>query len=570
MLKALQDIRIKPIGCVKAGVYAIILAFVYQTALKQLLFHEWYNEDYSHCILMPFVILYLIWEKRKELNEIPSRPAWTGLVPFLIGIMLFWLGELGGEYFTLYVSLWLVIIGLLWMHLGREKIKVMWFTLIIGLTMFPFPAFINSRISLQLQLISSKLGVWMVHLYGMPAYREGNVIDLGFTQLQVVEACSGLRYLIPIMVLSLLLAYFFKAHIWKRIVLFLSSIPVAIVMNSLRIALTGILYSVWGAKVAEGFFHGFSGWLIFIFALAVLLVEMWVLSWLWPRKKAEGRGKMEDGSGERGAEQQTEIQKEQKQGTEGELAADGKAEGRWKREDGSGDIEEEKADDSRRNASPAARKVLQAQFVVAIVMLVATLAVSKTVEFREKIPIAKQFNQFPTEIGEWKGTRQTMEQQYLNALFFSDYIIADYRNSQGKEVSFYVAYYDSQRKGESIHSPESCLPGSGWVFRQSGTTNIALASSNPGSISVNRAFMEKPGVKELVYFWFPMRGRVLTKLWEVKVANFWDALTKQRTDGALVRVITPVYRNEEMSEAEERLSGFTRDVVPILDQFIPK
>ena len=203
-------------------------------------------------------------------------------------------------------------------------------------------------------------------------------------------------------------------------------------------------------------------------------------------------------------------------------------------------------------------------------LLVATLAVSKTVEFREKIPIARPFNQFPTEIGEWTGTRQTMEQQYLNVLFFSDYIIADYRNSQGKQVDFYVAYYDSQRKGESIHSPETCLPGSGWIFRQSGTTTIALAGNNPRGITVNRAFMEKPGVKELVYFWFPMRGRVLTKLYEVKLANFWDAMTKQRTDGALVRVITPVYKNESMGEAEERLAGFTRELVPILDQFIPK
>ena len=191
-------------------------------------------------------------------------------------------------------------------------------------------------------------------------------------------------------------------------------------------------------------------------------------------------------------------------------------------------------------------------------------------EFREKIPIARPFNQFPTEIGEWTGTRQIMEQQFLNVLFFSDYIIADYRNSQGKQVDFYVAYYDSQRKGESIHSPETCLPGSGWIFRQSGTATIALAGNNPRSITVNRAFMEKSGVRELVYFWFPMRGRVLTKLYEVKVANFWDAMTRQRTDGALVRVITPVYKNESMGEAEERLAGFTRELVPILDQFIPK
>jgi len=552
MVKALQDIRIKPMAWIKAGIYAVILAFVYQTALNQLIFHDWHREDYTHCMLIPFVIIYLIWEKKKELSETPSLPSWKGLVPFLIGVILFWMGELGGEYFTLYISLWLVIVGLLWMHLGWRTIQTIWFALIIGLTMFPFPNFISTRISLQLQLISSKLGLWMVHLSGMSGYREGNVIDLGFTQLQVVEACSGLRYLIPIMVLALLLAYFFRAHMWKKIVLFVSSVPVAVIMNSLRIALTGILYSVWGAKVAEGFFHSFSGWMIFIFALAVLLIEMFILSKVMPGNGSRGKGKgseEEEGNGSR-----FKVQGSRKSNAEGE-DADKRTRG-------------ETTTHSRILAF--ARNRGNTAFVVAIIVLVLTLALSRAVEFREKIPIAKSFNQFPTEIGEWKGTRQTMEQQYLNALFFSDYIIADYRNSQGKEVSFYVAYYDSQRKGEAIHSPETCLPGSGWIFRQSGTTHIALGGNNQRSIPVNRAFMEKPGVKELVYFWFPMRGRVLTKLSEVKIANFWDSLTKQRTDGALVRVITPVYKNEEMAEAEARLAGFTKEVVPILDQFIPK
>jgi len=539
MLKAIQDIRISPMGWIKAGIYAIILAFVYYSALEWLVTHDWYRDDYTHCFLIPFVVIYLIWEKRQELSAYPALPSWTGLVPFLIGVSLFWLGELSGEYFTLYISLWFVIIGLLWMHLGWQKIKTMWFALAMMLAMFPFPGFINTRLSLQLQLISSKLGVWMVHLYGMPAYREGNVIDLGFTQLQVVEACSGLRYLIPIMVLSLLLAYFFKAHIWKRILLIISSIPLAIVVNSLRIALTGILYSVWGAKVAEGFFHGFSGWLIFLLALAILLVEMWILSWIPPRKNPEGRWEREDGSN--------------------------KAESGEQMEAATAEVSNSKL---RTQNSKLPR--FQPIFIVAILILGGTLAVSKTVEFREKIPIAKSFNQFPTEIGEWTGKRQVMEQQFLDRLYFSDYIITDYRNSQGKEVNFYVAYYDSQRKGESIHSPETCLPGAGWIFKESKPTTIALASNNPGSITVNRAFMEKPGARELVYFWFPMRGRVLTTLYGVKIANFWDAMTRQRTDGALVRVITPVYEKETIEEAEARLAGFTREVVPILDEFIPK
>ena len=277
MIKAIEDIRIKPVSWLKAAAYACVLALVYYSTFVRLVTYDWAKEDYSHCMLVPFVVLYLLWEKRREIAATPSRPSWTGFVPFGIGVLLFCLGELAGEYFTLYMSFWLAVVGLLWLHLGWEKIKTMWFALVMMLAMFPFPNFINTRITFQLRLISSKLGVWMLHLYGMSAYREGNVIDLGFTQLQVVDACSGLRYVMPLMVLSLLLAYWFKAHWWKRVVLFLSSIPLAIFVNSFRIAATGVLYSMFGAQVAEGFFHGFSGWLIFMFAIPCLLLEMWVL-----------------------------------------------------------------------------------------------------------------------------------------------------------------------------------------------------------------------------------------------------------------------------------------------------
>jgi exosortase D (VPLPA-CTERM-specific) len=271
----------------RIAVYGGLITAVYWTTLQQMILHDWAKEDYSHCYLIPFVVLYLVWEKRRELASVPSIPSWSGLIPFGLGIGLFWLGELGGEFFTLYLSLWFVIVGLSWLHLGRAKIKTLWFPLVMMLTMFPFPNFINVRLSFYLKLISSQLGVWMLHLYGMSAYREGNIIDLGFTQLQVVDACSGLRYLFPLMVLALILAHWFKESFWKRAVLFLSSIPIAILVNSFRIALTGVLYSFWGAVVAEDFFHGFSGWLIFIFTLGVLVAEMWVLKRIGPRKKRE-------------------------------------------------------------------------------------------------------------------------------------------------------------------------------------------------------------------------------------------------------------------------------------------
>jgi exosortase D (VPLPA-CTERM-specific) len=529
MLKILQEMKIKPVNWLKGAIYAVLIGLVYYSALSYMIIHDWAKEDYSHCMLVPFIVLYLLWEKRREIVVTSSEASWTGCVPFGIGVFFFWLGDLAGEYFTLYISFWLVVVGLLWLHLGWGKIKAMWFALIMMLAMFPFPGFINTRITLQLRLISSKLGVWMLHLYGMSAYREGNVIDLGFTQLQVVDACSGLRYVMPLMVLSLLLAYWFKAHWWKRTVLFLSSIPLAIFVNSFRIAATGVLYSIFGSEVAEGFFHGFSGWLIFMFAIPFLLFEMWVLRRLPPREK-EGRGRRE-----------------------GETI------------DGSGKIED------GRNGEKAGylKQLMQPMFIVAAAVLLLTFGLSQGIDFRQKVPISKPFSQFPMQIGEWKGAREDMEQQYLDVLKFSDYIMVDYTDRAGKTVDFYVAYYQDQQKGESIHSPETCLPSSGWEFQEAGATQVSLDDGR-SPLPVNRSFMDKAGEKELVYYWFPMRGRVLTKLYQLKIYTFWDSLVRQRTDGALVRVITPVYKGEELAEADKRLQGFVRQVIPALDEYIPK
>ena len=171
--------NIEPSSWLKGLLYGLLIALIYRTTLQWLILRDWPREDYSYACLIPLVVLYLLWEKRSELISTPSTPSWMGLFPLGVGLVLFWLGELGGEFFAQYISLWLVIVGVCWMHLGWRKLKTVGFAFIMMLAMFPFPYFINAKISLTLKLLSSQLGVWMLHLYGMSAYREGNVIDLG-------------------------------------------------------------------------------------------------------------------------------------------------------------------------------------------------------------------------------------------------------------------------------------------------------------------------------------------------------------------------------------------------------
>jgi exosortase D (VPLPA-CTERM-specific) len=520
------------------AIYGFLLAIIYFPSYDWLIRVDWPREDYNYCYLIPFVLLYLIWEKRSQwLNE-ASMPSWGGLFVLLPGLLLFWFGDLAGEFFTLYISSWLVIVGLLWLHVGWKKIKIMAFPLFVSLFLFPLPNFINTKLTFNLKLISSEIGIKLIQLLGMSAYREGNIIDLGFTQLQVVDACSGLRYLIPLFLMGVLVAYFYRAALWKKLIIVFSTIPLSIITNSLRIALTAILYPFLGPAAAEGFFHDFSGWAIFMVSLAAILTEIWILGKIMPRPdegfmKKKGTAEIRDGVNSENLEKH-------------DLALETKN---------------------------ARAFFTQPQFIIAVAILAATLAatlaVHSIVDFREKVPIRRPISQFPLVIGGWEGKRQFLAQEFIDVLQFSDYTSIDYLKQDSLPVSMYVAYYESQRKGRSIHSPETCLPSSGWIFQQAGTRTIPLSGQNPSSITVMRAIMEKSGTRQLIYFWFNQRGRILTNPYQMKFYNVWDALVLKRTDGALIRVISPVASVEKIEDTEKRLQSFMRDIMPLLNEYIP-
>lgn len=522
---------LRPESLFKIAIYVALIWALYHSML-QLMFGQWSREDYNYGYLMPIIIAYLLWDKRHHLATVSAKSSWLGLIPLGIGFLLYWVGELGGEYLTLFLSLWFVVVAICWLHFGWQRLKHLFFIFLISLMMFPLPSFFHNRLTLELKLISSRIGVAMMQAMSMTAYREGNVIDLGFTQLQVVDACSGLRYVFPLIILGLLVAYFSKMTLWKKVLLVVSTIPISVFVNSIRIASVGFLYQFFGAAAAEGFFHDFSGWFIFMTSLGILLLEMAILRFIGSSKRNIKSTKQPQDPANTGGTEKDQIE------TSGDKG--------WK-------------------------SLLQPpQFVAAMVLLGAMLVLSQGIEFREKVPISKPLESFPTKIGSWQGDSQLMEQKFIDGLDLSDYTIIDYRNNIGRMVNFYVAYYESQQKGESIHSPETCLPGSGWAFKKAGEMTLPLAAPNGLPMRVNRAFMEKGDLRQLSYFWFPQRDRVLTNAYELKIYNFWDALTRQRTDGALVRLVTPVYSGEAVEDADARLLSFTRDIVPVLNEFLPK
>ena len=509
--------------------YCLVIPVLYFSPLSYFL-GRWNNEDLTYCYLVPPIVLYLIWEQRRPLAALPSAPSWQGLPVVAFGIACYWLGELGGEYTLLFISLWLVLAGLLWLQLGWRKLKIIAFPVLFSLAMVPPPNLIAGNLSFKLKLLSSWLGVELLQLLGMTAYREGNLIDLGFTQLQVVDACSGLRYLIPLLVLGVLIAFHSRLSFRKRLLLVASAIPLSIVTNSLRIASVGLLYPVLGASATEGLFHDVTGWLIFMISLALLLLEFRVLARFSPEKPPRPGDAHDPG---------------QAAASRARSDAAGKAPGK--------DI-------------PG---IAEARFALALLMLGGTIVLSHGVEFRERVPLRRALAEFPLALDQWQGVRVPLEPQVLGALKLSDYLLIDYRNRRGETINFYLAYNDSQRKGEATHSPASCLPGSGWLFKESGEIELPVRQADGSAMRVCRCYLEKSGSRMLTYYWFPQRGRVLTSLFQIKYYNFWDALTRHRTDGALVRVITPMRDLEKPETAEKRLREVVALLVPRLAEFLP-
>jgi exosortase D (VPLPA-CTERM-specific) len=256
--------------------YTVIIAVLYHDTARWL-FSAWSQKDFGYGYLIPFVLFYLVWEKRKALSEKESKTTWKGILLLPFGILLFLIGKLASEPLVLCVSCWMILVSLLWMHLGWEKLKVIAFPVLFSLTMFPPPSFIVQSVSSKLKVISSLLAVHVMRVFGMSVYREGNIIDLGFTQLKVVDACSGVQYLLVLVVLCILLAYLYKSSWWKRLLLVFSAIPVSVISNGFRIALIGMICHFWGPVVVKGFSHDFLGLIVFMFCVGIMILEMLLL-----------------------------------------------------------------------------------------------------------------------------------------------------------------------------------------------------------------------------------------------------------------------------------------------------
>lgn len=527
----------------------VSLGYLYFESLV-FLFNHWIgSDDYSHGMFVPLISLFLIWQSRHRIAAAGIAGSWWGMAIVFAGLLLYLVGELATLYVLQHLSLWIVLVGLVIGAIGLKASRTIIFPLGYLLTSIPLPTFLYAGLSSRLQLWSSALGVGCLQLVGVTAFREGNVIDLGPVQLQVVEACSGIRYLLPLTSLALLCAYLFKDRMWKRIVLVLSSIPISILVNGFRIGMIGVLVEWYGEGASEGFAHLFEGWVLFMASLGLLILEMWFLARI-------------------GSNGQTVSLQDRFTWSADTLEAEGL-----------------RPEATASNLQPSAPRPLhpfnlQPQtstslglgpaYLFSVALLIPVALGSSFFGQRIEVPPDRAlFVDFPMHVEGWTGTSLSLEQQYIDALRFDDYVLAEYRHEGSQPVTFYSAYYRSQRKGQSAHSPQSCLPGGGWEISSLKSVDFAPVSGMTHQLHANRAVIEKGHQKQIVLYWFKQRERILTSEYLVKFYLFWDALLRARTDGALIRIASLVGPGETEDSVDQRMRQFVSAMQPELNRYVP-
>ena len=515
---SLQPIEFPRTGATRAWILGFIAALLAAVAFHEALFElvrRWTTqEEYSHGFLIPLVTAWLLWTRRDALLASLGQPAWTGAALILLAMVIHVVGQLSAIFILSQLAFIIALLGIILAVGGTSLLRTTFVPVIFLIFAIPLPYFIDANLSLQLQLISSQLGVFFIRLFQIPVYLDGNLIDLGTYKLQVVDACSGLRYLFPLLSLSFLAAYLFHAPVWQRAFVLFSSIPVTIAMNGFRIGMVGVTVDRWGPRMADGVLHFFEGWIIFIASAFLLTAEVFLLA------RISGRGF----------------------------------------------FEAFRVPTDAVRLSPKARPEPTSgmPLYACLLLICATMLTGVLISNRpEIVPERSRFVTFPATVGEWRGHASLLEPQIEYGLALEDYILSDYSKSDGKVVNLYVAYYASQRTGESPHSPLVCIPGDGWSITKLERTSYGAEQP------LNRAIIERNGSKQLVYYWYEERGRWIASEYWSKWYLLSDAITKNRSDGALVRLITPVLPGELERDADNRLQSFMRDLLPGLSGYLP-
>lgn len=266
---------------------ALPLLWLYYPTLTHLVVQWWNDPNFSHGFFVPLFSAFVVWQERSRLIGLTPQPSWWGLLFFGFGMCLLVLGELGADIFLPRVSFLIVLASLVVLFYGWSFFRALLFPWAFLFLMIPPPTILLNHITFPLQLLTSKVASTIMPWMGVPVLREGNVIVLAAMRLEVAEACSGIRSLMSLATLAVIYGYLMERRIAVRVLLALASVPIAVGANSLRIVGTGLLVTYWDPEKAEGFFHEFQGWLVFVASLVMLYLLHRIIRFFWHNEVTE-------------------------------------------------------------------------------------------------------------------------------------------------------------------------------------------------------------------------------------------------------------------------------------------
>ncbi|WP_417250405.1 VPLPA-CTERM-specific exosortase XrtD [Celeribacter sp.] len=512
----------------RAGLLWLVLAVVgaalfFRDGVEALVV-AWATPEYSHGPLIPVLSALLL------LRQLKTEPILMGPVnrvqgvAVLVAALLFGaLGKLAQIPDVVAYATILWVGAMLLISFGWAQGKAFWPAVVHLVYMLPLPGVFYYKLSTFLQSVSSELGVLFLQWVNVPVFLEGNIIDLGVMKLHVAEACSGLRYLFPILSFSFIFAVLYRGPTWHKAILLIAAAPITVLMNSVRIAVAGVLVKYWGAGHLEGFSHFFEGWVIFMSCVVLLMLIAWGLLFLRRDRITFAAAFDVDFDG-----------------VPRQLA--------------------------RLRLIEPSRALIGAAL--------ATLALSAAWELRPT-PLSGDvvrdpFALFPTELGAWSGeVAPRLQSDIERSLGADDYARIIFAHADhAAPVDFFAAFYHDQTKG-GTHSPEICLPGAGWEIAALERVDVGPQVGHDGRFRINRAVIQKGEARMLAYYWFEQHGRHVAWDFEAKLMLLWDAVTIGRTDGALMRLVTPVGESESLAEAEARLMAVFKESLTPLPRFVP-
>jgi len=481
----------------------------------------WRDPNFSHGFFVPLFSAFVLWQERDRLARITPRPSWSGLVVIALALVMLMVGRLGAELFLARSSLLLLLAGGVILFAGWRFLRAIFFPWAFLALMIPIPALILGHLTFPLQLFTSRMSAGALELLGVPVGLQGNVLNLAAMQLSVAEACSGIRSLISLLTLAIIYGYLLETRLALRWVLAFAALPIAILANSIRVVGTGLLVQYWDKDKAEGYYHSYWGVLIFVISLLLLYALHALLRWLWPA--------LFPGDGE--------------SASRGVTAAANRA--------------------PARTGSPL-------RFVLAAVLLASAAVVLYARAHDEATPPRRHLESFPQQLGAWTGTDQVIPEDELAVLGEGEFLKRDYESQESAQpgVNLFIAYYPSQTTNDTPHSPQHCLPGSGLTPIEN--QRITLTIPGFASFPANRYLVARGDYREVVLYWFWAHGRGIASEYWFKYYLVKDSLQMHRSDGAMVRFITPLYPGETAEAAMQRLLPFASQVMPVLDNYIPR